>query len=147
MILSYRDISDDPEAKLSGINLRTEVLRKPLGLSFSEEDIKAEKNQIQLAAFNGDVLIGILLLVIMQNNEIKMRQVAVDPVYRSIGVGRGLVIYSETYVQKFNCSKMILNARISARDFYLSLGYETDDVMFKEVGIDHIKMWKRMKSL
>jgi GNAT superfamily N-acetyltransferase len=124
------------------IELRTKVLRIPLGLIYSSEDLNAEIGQIHLAAFTDEELIGILLLVKLPNQLIKMRQVAIDPAFQSIGIGTRLVEFAEDFARSIKCSQMTLHARTTARNFYLSLNYQTDEVVFEEVGIPHIKMWK-----
>ncbi len=42
------------------VNLRNEILRKPLGLSFSAEDLEREKDDILMGAFEDDRLLGLL---------------------------------------------------------------------------------------
>jgi hypothetical protein len=44
------------------VNLRDEVLRKPLGLHFTKEDLEKEKEDILIAAFDEDVILGCCLL-------------------------------------------------------------------------------------
>jgi len=69
------------------IKLRQDVLRTPLGLLFSKEELQAEKDQLHIAAFINNLLVGGMLLV-NQGNKIKMRQVFVHPNYQSQGIGK-----------------------------------------------------------
>ena len=48
------------------VQLRMEILRKPLGLSFTEEELAMEKNDILVGAFDEDVLIGCCLLTLQE---------------------------------------------------------------------------------
>ena len=60
------------------VNLRDSILRKPLNLSFSEEELAEEYTDIHLAAYDAAwVLRGCLVLTPKSENVIKMRQVAV----------------------------------------------------------------------
>ena len=73
------------------VALRYEVLRKPLGLEYSTEQLSAEWSDIHLAAFDAwGKMIGILLLSPINMQEVKMRQVAVAPEQQGRGVGAGL---------------------------------------------------------
>ncbi|MCB9241857.1 MAG: GNAT family N-acetyltransferase [Flavobacteriales bacterium] len=125
------------------VQLRDAVLRAPLGLRFSQSDLDEEVNQLHLAAFHQDQLIAILILV-SGEGFIKMRQVAVHPDFRGKGVGEQLVRYSEQVARNLGFKLMTLHARLVARDFYLKLKYETDGILFEEVGIPHVRMWKKL---
>jgi len=144
MPVRYSEITHSSDAKSQALALRHEVLREPLGLIFSPEDIQRESGQIQLAGMLNNKVVAILLLAPLPNNIFKMRQVAVSPQHQNGGIGKALVNYSEKYVQQQGGEKIELHARLTASKFYLDLAYETDDVIFEEVGIPHIKMWKWM---
>ena len=70
------------------LELRDEVLRKPLGMSLFDENLEKEKNDIHIGAFMNNKLVGVLILTQLNANDIKMRQVAVDESARSQNVGR-----------------------------------------------------------
>ncbi len=42
------------------INLRNEILRKPLGLSFTEDELEREKDDILMGAFEDERFAGLL---------------------------------------------------------------------------------------
>ncbi len=127
------------------IQLRTKVLREPLGLSFTTEDLSKEWNQKHLVGVNenGD-LVAVLVLKQVDNKVVKMRQVAVDPSLQGKGIGKMLVEHSEGLARQMGFEKMELSAREVAVDFYLKLGYKKVGKKFEEVGIPHFKMTKVM---
>lgn len=124
------------------VALRDAILRKPLGLSFSEEELAAEADSIHLALFEGDELLGCLILKPLSGTACKMRQVAVRPDRQGQGLGRLLVKASEAR----GFSEIVLHAREAAVGFYLHLGYEVLGEPFKEVGIPHRRMRKDLIS-
>jgi GNAT superfamily N-acetyltransferase len=124
------------------IRLRSTVLREPLGLQFSNEELDAEYNQIHLGAFTESGLSGILLLKPLGGSEVKMRQVAVRPDQSRQGIGKMLVKFSEQVAQQKGFNLMTLHARETAVPFYLKMGYQTIGNVFAEVGIPHFKMEK-----
>lgn len=125
------------------VALRYAVLRKPLGLEFTPEQLGAEWSDIHLAACEASgKMVGILLLTPLNDQEIKMRQVAVAPEQQGKGVGAAMVLESETLAKSLNFKKMTLHARETAVPFYLRLGYQSVGARFEEVGIPHFKMEK-----
>lgn len=128
------------------IDLRTKVLREPLGLQFSEQDLAEEQNDIRIGAFQNERLVGCLLLRPVGNSILKMRQVAVDAEFQGLGIGKKLVEASEIKAKDMGIDEIQLHARDTAVPFYLKLGYNIFDEAFHEVGIPHRKMKKRMTT-
>ncbi len=124
------------------VELRLEILRRPLGLSFDPVAMAAEGNEVHLAAMLDDTLVGCLVLTPKENGEIKMRQVAIAADAQRQGVGTALVKFSERFAREHGFSTMTMHARQSAVAFYERLGYTVYDEPFEEVTIPHRKMRK-----
>lgn len=122
------------------LGLRREVLRRPLGLDFTGEDIERERVDRHLAAFIGGEVVGCLVLTSRSGGEVKMRQVAVAPGLRGRGIGRSLVRFSEEFAARRGYRIMTLHAREAAVPFYERLGYEAVGEPFEEVSIPHRRM-------
>ncbi len=127
------------------VHLRYEVLRRPLGLEFTPEQLAAEYADIHLAAFDaaGRITGYLCLTPVAGGQELKMRQVAIDPAWQGKGVGTQLVAASEELARQLGFQKMILHARETAVPFYLRLGYTIVGDRFEEVTIPHFKMEKK----
>ena len=126
---------------IQSLALRHEVLRKPLGMIFDPAIFPEEKGDIHLVANHGDWLVGCMILT-EAGNDLKMRQVAVANKYRRNKVGARMVALAEAKAIEMGKQKMVLHARESALDFYLSLGYYIVGDQFEEVGIPHHRMEK-----
>lgn len=126
------------------VELRDKVLRKPLGLKFTKEQLDEEKEQFHFCAFDNEKIIGCLLLKPQSNAVIQMRQVAVDDVEQGKGIGRQLVLFAEKFALEKKFKEIILHARDTAIPFYENLGYEKIGGGFVEVTIPH---WEMKKSL
>lgn len=127
------------------VRLRYEVLRKPLGLEYTAEQLATEFDNIHLAAF--DVtgrLIGYLNLTPVDLEEVKMRQVAVHPDAQGAGVGKALVLASEAVAKRAGFKKISLHARETAVPFYQKLDYSLVGERFEEVTIPHFYMEKKL---
>jgi predicted GNAT family N-acyltransferase len=127
------------------ISLRYEILRAPLGLEFTEDQLSEEYKDIHLAMYDAsNNLVACLVLGTLPENTLKMRQVAVKTKHQKLGIGKALVEYSESYARHVSARKMVLNARKEAVPFYKKLNYHLEGKEFVEVGIPHYFMWKEM---
>lgn len=124
------------------VSLRYEVLRKPLGLEYTAEQLAEEYVDVHIGAWTSDGLVGTLTLSKLDTDQLKMRQVAVSPNIQAKGVGSALVTFSEHWARSKGFQKMVLHARDTAIPFYKKLGYFPIGGEFTEVGIVHQKMGK-----
>lgn len=136
---------NSPEYKFE-IEVRSKILREPLGLKFISEDFANEEHEIHLGAFQetDDKLIGCLILKNIDASIFKMRQVAISSSMQGSGVGKLLVYASEKKARELGGREIQLNARETAIPFYLKLGYQIVSEPFVEVGIIHQKMKKEI---
>ena len=133
-----------PEYDLS-IKIRYDVLRKPINMEFTAEQLSEEWTDVHLACYDTQAeMLGCLILTNLDDKSLKMRQVAVAAIHQRKGVGQRLVEASEQYAKQNKFEKIVLNARITAVPFYISLGYQSIGKEFQEVGIVHQKMEKLM---
>jgi predicted GNAT family N-acyltransferase len=127
------------------ISLRTKILRIPLGLQFDVKKLADEYDSIHLGCYTTNYeLIACLVLEKINNDNVKMRQVAVDTAFQGKGVGSKLVTESERIVKELGFTKIVCHARESAVPFYLKLNYNIVGKKFIEVGIPHFKMVKKV---
>jgi len=127
------------------VRLRYDVLRRPLGLDFTPEQLATEYAQIHLAAYDeAGRLVGYLNLTTVDDDTVQMRQVAVAPTQQSRGVGTELVRHSEWLAQQAGFQRIILHAREPAVPFYTRLDYMIVGEPFEEVTIQHRHMEKTL---
>ena len=61
------------------VGLRYNILRKPLGMQFTTEQLAAESKNHHLALFHGETPVACLMLLpVTENRSMQMKQVAVD---------------------------------------------------------------------
>ncbi len=124
------------------VDLRYAVLREPLGLNYTREQLLAEDKDIHLVYFTDSMVLGTMMLTPLENGRIKMRQVAIDEQYQGAGIGSKMVEYAEAYALDLGYNIMEMSARKTAVPFYLKLGYQTVGDEYEEVTIPHYKMEK-----
>ncbi|MDO9152414.1 MAG: GNAT family N-acetyltransferase [Paludibacter sp.] len=144
VLLQIKPIKYGTTAYRSEVLLRDKVLRKPLGMSLFDENLASEKYDQHIGAYIGTTLVGVLILTELNNENIKMRQVAVDEKWRNRKIGNEMVAYTEEYCRRMGYKTMVLNARKAAVAFYEKLGYRKISEEFTEIGIPHYKMIKEI---
>jgi len=128
------------------VALRHEVLRRPLGLAFTAEQLAAEHSSYHLGCYSEKTLVGCLVLLPLPEKRVQMRQVAVRDDWRNRGVGRALVKSAEELARETGFGVIVLHARENAVGFYETLGYQKHGARFWEVGLPHWEMTKMMEQ-
>jgi GNAT superfamily N-acetyltransferase len=126
------------------IDLRMDILRRPLGLTFTEADLDKEKDDILIGAFEEEDLMACCILTKIGDDTCKLRQMAVHPKIQGTGLGAAMMNYAEQLAKDAGFKKMVMNARKTAKGFYEKLGYEIKGVEFVEVTLPHFYMQKNI---
>lgn len=126
------------------VELRYHILRKPLGLGFSIDDLEKEKNDILIGCFDEERLEGCCILTEEDRDTIRLRQMAVLSGLQGKGIGRVLMLFAENIARDRGYSRLTMHARTSAIGFYEKLGYSIYGEEFEEVSIPHRTMEKRL---
>jgi GNAT superfamily N-acetyltransferase len=124
------------------INLRHLLLRKPLGLSFDEDELEREKNDILIGCFEDDRLEGCCLLTEVSPKTLRLRQMAVVSGLQGKGIGKVLMQFAENIARDRGYKKIMMHARETAIGFYEKIGYKKLGDEFEEVSIPHYVMEK-----
>lgn len=127
--------------------LRTLILRKPLGLSYNDVELAQEKDDILIAAFEEEEMLACCILTKMDQQTIRLRQMAVQNNLQGKGIGASLMNFAENIARDRGYSKLTMHARKSAVGFYEKLGYQICGEEFQEVTIPHFIMEKALFHL
>ena len=126
------------------VELRKEILRTPLGLSFSEEELTSEKNEILIASFDDEEILGCCVLSPCGNNKIRLRQMAVKDEVQGKGIGASIISFAEAIARDKGFDIIIMHARDTAIGFYEKFGYKITGDVFYEVNLPHHLMEKEL---
>ena len=126
------------------IKLRDEILRKPLGLSFSPEELEKEKDNLLIAAYEDDQMLGCAMLVEDDSQTVRLRQMAVVNDLQGKGIGRALMNFAENLDRDRGYKKITMHARKNAAGFYEKMGYKKVGSEFQEITIPHYLMEKKL---
>ncbi len=144
MPITVRPVAHNSAGYDQAVALRRAVLRTPLRLDFTAEQLAAEAADDHLTAWDGDRLVGTVVLTPYLANILKLRQMAVDPAAQGTGVGAALLNAAENLARAKGCTRLVLAARVTARGFYARYGYAVQGDEFEEVTLPHVTMTKTL---
>jgi len=124
------------------LELRRVILREPLGLEWSSEDLAHEAEEWHFGAWEDERPVGCLSVRWLGGGRVKLRQMAVETDRQGTGVGRCLADAVLGVVAQAGATVVELHAREAAVGFYERLGFMVEGKPFEEVGIRHRKMAK-----
>lgn len=126
------------------VKLRDDILRKPLGLGFTQDELEGEKDNMLIAAFEDDEILGCCMLVEETPNTLRLRQMAVLNDLQGKGIGRALMNFAENLARDRGYKIMSMHARKNAIGFYEKMGYKVAGNEFTEVTLPHYVMEKKL---
>ena len=128
------------------VELRYKILLEPLGLKFLDSYRAKEISYLHIGCIESldDKLVGGLILAPLDDEQIRLMQVAVETVHQGEGVGRELVAYAEKRAKEAGYSKIVMHAMLSVVHFYEKLGYVQEGDLFEEQVITFVKMVKSL---
>ena len=126
------------------VQLRNEILRKPLGLHFTEEELEKEKENLLVAAYEDDHLLGCCMLVEEDPQTVRLRQMAVINDLQGKGIGSALMTFAENLARDRGYQRITMHARKNSVGFYEKMGYKPISDEFEEITIPHYIMEKQL---
>ena len=126
------------------VKLRNEILRQPLGLSFTPDELAKEKEDILIGAFDEEDMLACCMLTKAGNDSLRLRQMAVHNNLLGKGIGASMMNFAEILTRDKGYKKIIMHARETATGFYEKLGYNVVGDKFTEVTIPHYVMEKKL---
>ncbi len=126
------------------LKMREDILRKPLGLTFSKEEIEKEKDNLLIGAFEDEQMLGCCMIVEMDPKKARLRQMAVLNNLQGKGIGRALIQFAENLARDHGYKIMSMHARKPTIPFFEKMGYKKTSEEFIEITIPHYEMEKEL---
>lgn len=124
------------------VKLRDDMLRKPLGLGFSAQELEKEKENMLIGAFEDEDMLGCCMLVEESGDTARLRQVAVLNDLQGKGIGRALINFAENLARDRGYKNISMHARKYSIVFFEKMGYKIKGDEFIELTIPHYVMEK-----
>lgn len=126
------------------VKLRDDILRRPLGLTFTPDELEKEKENLLMAAYEDDQMLGCCMLVEEGPQTVRLRQMAVINDLQGKGIGRALMTFAENLARDRGYRTITMHARDNALGFYEKMGYRKVGEPFEEITIPHYVMEKKL---
>ena len=142
--MALKQIDHGTKEYLQMIKLRNEILRQPLGLILTAEELETEKEDILIGAFDEEDMLACCMLTKADHNSLRLRQMAVQNNLQGKGIGASMMNFAEILTRDKGYKKIIMHARETAIGFYEKLGYTVVGDKFTDVTISHFVMEKKL---
>jgi len=126
------------------VKLREDMLRKPLGLGFTPQELEKEKDNMLIAAFEEEDILGCCMLVEENPETTRLRQIAVLNDLQGKGIGRALMNFAENLARDRGYKTISMHARKNTVSFFEKMGYKVASDEFTEITIPHYVMEKKL---
>ena len=126
------------------VDMRLEILRKPLGLTFTDEELETEKDDVLVGAFDEEEILGCCILTKVDEQHMKLRQMAVQKSLQGKGIGESIINFAENITRDKGFKYLKMHARDTAISFYEKFGYTIQGAEFTEVSLKHFLMIKKL---
>lgn len=124
--------------------LREAILRAPLGLTVSEDELRDDAMRQHFCAIEQGAVVGTISLRPLDETTLHLKQMAVARARRAARVGTQLLTHAEAWGTKAGFRLMIMHARAEAIGFYMKHGYAQEGIRFIEQTIPHIRLTKKL---
>lgn len=126
------------------VQLRNDVLRRPLGMTLQPDELASEKEHVLIAAYDDGDLLGCCMLVKESEKQIRLRQMAVKNNLQGKGIGRSILNFAENVARDLGYNQLIMNSRNSSTPFFEKLGYRICSEAFEKNSILYYYMEKAL---
>jgi len=144
MPITYISAPFGGEWYAKALAVRHEVMRAPLGLCYTPEELAHDAHYQHFVACDGDQVAANVSLALLDDRWAQIKQVAVHAGYERRGIGRALIHYVEDQARAQGYSRAFLNARVPTIGFYEKIGYVCEGDTFPLVGLPHQRMTKSL---
>ncbi|MFN0080992.1 MAG: GNAT family N-acetyltransferase [Ferruginibacter sp.] len=142
--MALKQIDHGTAEYLLMVNLRDNVLRRPLGLTFDHDELMAEKDDILIVCMEDGEILGCCILAKINEKTVRLRQMAVPDKLHGKGIGASIMQFAENLARDKGFKTITMHARDTAIGFYEKFGYQIKGDQFNEVNIPHHVMEKAL---
>lgn len=144
--MKLKEIEFGSQEHSQTIALRNKILRDPIGLVFTDEDLADEELAVHIGCFDDslNLLLGCCFFTPINGDTVKLRQMAVNYDCQKQGIGGDVIAFAEKQAKEKGFQQVYLHARKEAVLFYKKHRYAIMSDEFIEVGIPHFEMIKNI---
>lgn len=144
MYLSFEIIEFLSPDYYATLQLREDVMRKPLGILLSAEDIKDDCMRTHIGGYYNDKLVCTCSFKIIHKKIAHIYSICVKQELQNRGVGQQLINFTEKYVKLRGVARLYVEGRKSAKKFYQKCGFSPCGSEYIDMNILHQDMRKNI---
>lgn len=141
--ISFKLVTSDSELK-SAFEVRRKVFIEEQGISEDIELDEHDREALHIIARDGEKVIGTARVLFSAPSQAKIERMAILKPFRGKGIGRKIIAFLDVTLRNRQVNQVILHAQYPVVGFYRSCGFTESGSPFREAGIRHIKMQKRL---
>ena len=103
-----------------------------------------DEEELHMVVKDGERVIGSARVQFLAGNQAKLERMAVLKRYHRKGIGREMLLFLDTVWKDKQVQQVIIHAQLEVVPFYKLCGFDEFGSPFREAGIKHIKMRKRV---
>jgi len=142
-IITFKLVTNDGELK-SAFDVRRKVFVEEQGISEDIELDEHDREALHIIARDGEKVIGTARVLFLVPSQAKIERMAILKPFRGKGTGSKIISFLDETLRNRQINQVFLHAQYPVVDFYRSCGFEESGSPFREAGIRHIKMQKRL---
>ena len=140
--ITFKEIAHKSPDWEKAVELRRKILRIPLGMDFSKEELENEYSDMHFAGFLDGQVVAAAVLRKANDEDLQLRQICVDDSHQGKGYGSELNKIIESAAKEKSYKRIIAHARKTALKFYERLDYQIEGDEYILVTIPHRKVIK-----
>jgi predicted GNAT family N-acyltransferase len=140
---SHKLVTGDVELQ-KAFEVRRRVFVREQGISEDLVFDGHDKEALHMVVKDGERVIGSARVQFLADNHAKLERMAILKRYRRKGIGREMLLFLDAVWKDKQVQQVIIHAQFEVVPFYKLCGFDELGLPFREAGVKHIKMRKRL---
>lgn len=140
---SYKLVTGDDELQ-EAFEVRKQVFVREQGISEDLVFDGHDREALHIMVKDGERVIGSARVRLLADNQAKLERMAILNHYRRKGIGREMLLFLDAVWKDKQVQQVIIHAQLEVVPFYKLYGFDEFGLPFREAGIKHIEMHKRV---
>jgi predicted GNAT family N-acyltransferase len=139
----YKLVTGDVELQ-EAFEVRRQVFVQEQGISEDMVFDRYDREALHVVVKDGQKVIGTARVQFLTDNQAKLERMAVLKHYRRKGIGKEMLLFLDAVWKDNKVQQVIIHAQFKVVSFYKLCGFDELGLPFREAGIKHMKMRKRL---
>ncbi|MCJ7791544.1 MAG: GNAT family N-acetyltransferase [Dehalococcoidia bacterium] len=140
---SYKLVTGEVELQ-EAFEVRRQVFVREQGISEDLVFDGHDREALHVVVKDGARVIGSARVQFLADNHAKLERMAILKRYRRKGIGREMLLFLDAVWKDKQVQQVIIHAQFEVVPFYKLCGFDELGLPFREAGVKHIKMRKRL---